>query len=314
MSNDPEIPGSAALPANPAPAAVAEAPTPSQPAPATPAPAAPAAATSANESWLRGPWPNVLSLLIGAVSLIAGVFFYLASQSTRELLFYRNPLDTIVVQAGQASRLTTSFDGKPVTTDITATQFQVYAGGNQAIRPEHVLEPVWLKTAADVPILEATIAQARRAVSGVALDTHDLEHGRVGVTWKILEPGDGALIQLVYPGKPYSTRVDAIGTVEGQPDGIRQLSGSVSQQFTKSGPTTKSSYVIYALMSGIPGCLMLWGFIAAIRSPQNRAKRLKDTFGGYLVLGLFICVLFSIAFYCAKGAVIGSNTPPPFGP
>jgi hypothetical protein len=239
--------------------------------------------------------------------LILGVSFYLASQSTRELLFYRNPLDTIVVQAGQASRLTTSFDGHPVTTDITATQFQIYAGGNQAIRPEHLLDPVWLKTTGDQPIFEATIAQSKRTLSGVVLDTHDLEHGRVGVSWKILEPGDGALIQLVYPGKPYSTRIHASGTIEGQRGGIRQLTGTGSMQFTKSGPTTRSSYISYAALAGSFGCLFLWGLVS------NRAN-LKGVVSGYVVLGLITCALFSITFYSVKGAVTESNSPPPFGP
>jgi len=80
---------------------------------------------------------------------------------------------------------------------------------------ENILEPVSIQTNPAVPILEASIQKTSRHVTGIKLDASRVSAGSLGLSWTILESGDGAVLQAVYAGKP-DTDFAIQGTVEGQ--------------------------------------------------------------------------------------------------
>jgi len=96
--------------------------------------------------------------------------------------------------------------------------------GKESIRPEHVLEPVFLETAPRVPILEAKVYYLSRRFIDLMLDRSHFSEGRVGLTWKILEHDDAAVIQLIVVG-PVTESISASGSLEGQKF-VRQVAGS----------------------------------------------------------------------------------------
>jgi hypothetical protein len=103
-----------------------------------------------------------------------------------------------------------------LTTSVTAAQVQIWNNGSESIRPEHVLQEITLVTNPRVPILEATIRRTKRAVSGIALDDSHINDGRLGIRWRILEHGDGAVLQVVYAGRS-DNALNIEGFIEGQP-------------------------------------------------------------------------------------------------
>jgi hypothetical protein len=113
---------------------------------------------------------------------------------------------------------------------VTALQVVIWNAGKEAIRSENLLTPITLTTSPTVPILEARIKQVGRTVSQIGLDTSQIGKGSVGVTWKILEHYDGAVLQLIAAG-PTTVTVKAEGVVEGQQNGIKvyDTGGSVER-------------------------------------------------------------------------------------
>jgi hypothetical protein len=160
---------------------------------------------------------GVLGLLVGIVSL----FLYFSSRAERELVYAVNPVRTAVVTAGQATELAVLYKDEPLgSVDITAAQVAIWNAGKQGIRKENVLEDVVISTDPPVPILEASIRQCSREVTGFTLvETPELlASGRVPVSWHILEENDGASIQLIYVGKQ-----EVIFHVEGVIEGLRGI-------------------------------------------------------------------------------------------
>lgn len=156
--------------------------------------------------------------LFGSVASLIGIplAFYLSAKEYPKLTYYVNPAKAVVVKAGQASRLTTSYDNKVIDTDITAAQVQLWNSGGESIKRESVLRPVVIYTDNNTPILEATIRKARREVTRLALNTEEAQQGRVTVLWDILEQTDGGAIQLIYAGST-SVPIRVDGVIEGQP-------------------------------------------------------------------------------------------------
>jgi hypothetical protein len=177
---------------------------------------------SATAQPIPKPVLNNISLAVGVIGAIASlisiplaIYFYGAARQQPELTYYLHPVKATIVRTGEASRLTTSFDGKPIPTDITAAQIAIWNEGSKAIRKEQILKPIVIYTQNGAPILEATLRRSSREVINLSLVTDGFQQGRVGVQWNILEHNDGGIIQLIYAGDP-TVQIAADGIVEGQ--------------------------------------------------------------------------------------------------
>ena len=73
------------------------------------------------------------------LGLLLAVYFYFGNVSYPELVYIVNPVRTIVVKQGTASRLGVIFDGQPLTQDVTAAQVALWNRGRQAIRRAAIL-------------------------------------------------------------------------------------------------------------------------------------------------------------------------------
>ena len=155
------------------------------------------------------------------LSLFLGIYFYIQSIKKRDLVYFVNPAQAVVVKTGEASNLHVSYGDRELKSDVTAAQVAIWNRGNESVRPENILEPVTIHTSPSVQILEARIRKKSRDVVDDSLDQTRLSEGIVGVKWKIFEQGDGVVIQLVYAGSP-STQIKVSGVIEGQSE-IREL-------------------------------------------------------------------------------------------
>lgn len=66
------------------------------------------------KSWLTSPWVLGLSLLLNVLQLVAGVFFYVASQKYRELAFYVHPNRASIVTPHGASDIHVLYNGHEI--------------------------------------------------------------------------------------------------------------------------------------------------------------------------------------------------------
>ena len=69
--------------------------------------------------FFSNPAVGIIGTIIGVV---LSVYFYALSQRHRDLVYVVNPVKTIILKAGQLSRLSVSLDGKTIDSDLTATQ------------------------------------------------------------------------------------------------------------------------------------------------------------------------------------------------
>jgi hypothetical protein len=245
-----------------------------------------------------GQW--VVALLLGG---LIGYFVAIWAEKKRELTYQVNPTRAVIVKAGEASALQVSHGGRPVTTDVSAVQVQVWNEGRESIRQNNMHEPLIISTADGTPILEATVRQQNRpTIVRLALDDAQKDQGRIGVSWNILEHRDGGIIQLIIAGKP-DVKVKAEAALEGQ----RQIREVALHPIKKEevvvpliGAVTMPVTSIAILLVGVIGRQRLAGAIG--RKPRRKISGVELM----LIVGSF--AIFGWSLYELLSAFL--STPP----
>jgi hypothetical protein len=163
-------------------------------------------------------WLNRIGAVVGILGVAFGVYAYVNCQPVRRLTFYADPASALIVKSGQTSNLMVSYDGKPISTDVIAAQITLWNAGKLPIKPEHIRDPIVIKTDPPRPILEPTIRTStpeREKIINAQIDKTDAPLGRIKLTWDLLEQDDGFQIQLIFAG-PSDTRLVPSGVIEGQ--------------------------------------------------------------------------------------------------
>jgi hypothetical protein len=210
-------------------------------------------------SWYDHPAINVAGLAIGVVALALGIYFYFASLTFRQLDYYVSPDRAIVVKSG-FSDLHILYKNQEIKEDVTAAQVTIWNAGNEPIRMENVLTPVEIVTEPKVKILSASVRRVNRNVIAFQTDQKLLSTGVVPLSWKILEHGDAAIVQVIYLGDPH-VRVKLTGIVEGQSPirGI-ELGGTIKSPSEQLKADRHLAYLALAasILGLLPAGLARW--------------------------------------------------------
>ncbi|MBI2472040.1 MAG: hypothetical protein HYV59_12490 [Planctomycetes bacterium] len=204
-------------------------------------------------SFFSNPLVGIIGSIASIVGLFLAVYFYFEGKETSLLTYYVNTVKATVVKAGQASKLTASYNNKVIETDITASQIALWNEGKLPIKRSGILKPIIIYTENETPILEATIRKTSRDVIQLELNTEDLQHGRITVSWAIFEQGDGAIVQLIYAGSP-DVNIFTDGVIEGQKEIIRQESDrlkSSEEQITLEHSVKRGSGLIFVILGSV---------------------------------------------------------------
>ena len=172
--------------------------------------------------FFANPIVGILGALASIIGVPLAIYFYVQATHFREVVYYVNPAQAIVVKSGEVSRLRVLVGDRELKSDVTTAQIAIWNRGNESLKQENMLTPLTIRTIPAVPILEVKIRTRSRDAIGMAIDETHLEDGTVGISWKILEQGDGGVIQLVYAGSPDKTKIALAGVIEGQRE-IHQL-------------------------------------------------------------------------------------------
>jgi hypothetical protein len=163
-------------------------------------------------------WLNRIGAVVGILGVAFGVYAYVNCLPVRRLTFYADPASALIVKSGQTSNLIVSYEGQPISADVIAAQIAVWNAGKLPIKPEHIRDPIIIKTDPPCPILEPTIRAStpdRGKIINAQIDKTDAPLGRIKLTWDLLEQDDGFQIQLIFAG-PSDTRLVPSGVIEGQ--------------------------------------------------------------------------------------------------
>lgn len=172
---------------------------------------------SSHRAWLT---VGIIGSIASLISIPMAAYFYAKSREYPQLTYLTHPIKAELLRAGKVSKLKASFEDKPVETDVTTAQLAFWNQGTQSIKGNNILKPIVIYTDNGTPIFEATVRKVSRDVINLKLGVEDISKGRVNVTWNILEPGDGAVLQIIYAG-PQTVAFNLDGVIEGQKE-IRQ--------------------------------------------------------------------------------------------
>lgn len=125
---------------------------------------------------------------------------------------------TTIYQYEESSRLKLLLDDKPLYANVSAARIAMWNYGHTALKGaplNSVLTPFRIITGEQNPILDATILENTRTLTGLRLEGDHLDQGIATVYWDILEQNDGGIIQIIYQGD-HTVSVNVSGSFIGQ--------------------------------------------------------------------------------------------------
>jgi len=242
--------------------------------------------------WFASPISSLLSLVLGVLGLAWGFISYNLAEKKPDLVFAQQPVQTMVVRAGELSKLGVTYGGRVVTSDITAAQIAIWNAGRKPILANDILEPLVIRMHAGATILDSKIRFITRDVVGIQCENSAARPNEVDLRFRILEPDDGAIVQVIYEGHP---GIDASmsGVLVGQ-NSIRkaQISGVDELKYSpSSGRRRAVTFSIgYVLGYGFLALMALGSLVGAIEMFRNvrraRIQRLTGLIGALFLVGL----------------------------
>lgn len=226
---------------------------------------------SAFYRFFSNPIVGIAGSIASVIGLVLAIYFYVNSTYYRDLVYLVHPTKAVVVKAGQLSRLSVTLDGKTLSTDVTAAQVAFWNEGNVAIRNEHVLQTFTLVTSPQARIIEATVRKKSRDLVRIDLDTNRIDQGQLGVSWNILEQGDGAMLQIIFAGPP-STPISINAVIEGQPTLRKVESGLSEPSDDKYGTRNSRVWTLTLTYVGLAVVIMGMGVLILVRRRRRGAE------------------------------------------
>lgn len=201
---------------------------------------------------------------------------------------------TIVATPKDTSKLKLFYKGREVQEDVVASQVVIWNAGTAAVTEDMILDKVKLSIVPeDLTIFEVKTVEKTREITGFKFDEQNLKKGVIPLSWKILEPGDGALLQVIHSkGEGSSFLIDGIIVSQGD---LKKYQGTFVHKIfgfnaePKSNTLHKYVYVFFVLL----GLLIVVPSKKEIEAIKERNyARCADAFFG--VVGGIFCIIIGV--------------------
>jgi hypothetical protein len=158
--------------------------------------------------------------LIGAGSIAIALWIYHLSILKPCLSYSVDPNQASLVsdESNAITDFTIQYKGNTIfRKNVSAITVYLWNDGNVPTHRQQILSQIKVVLPPGSEILDATVLRETRSVCDVQI--HHLEsQNQIALDFNILEPGDGAALQIIYIGN-YSASVMAEGIIEGQSGG-----------------------------------------------------------------------------------------------
>lgn len=218
---------------------------------------------------------DYLTILFGIVTVVSlGLAYYWHAQSVQERAptYFVSPERTRIVDTSVPAppQLQVLFNGKDLNANVNALTVYLWNDGKQPIKAEDVLEPLLIRLDPGCEILSARMVTVSRPVTKFSAgQVSQSTKNELPLSFKILEQGDGASIQLIYAGK-----ADATVTIAGTVVGVRKFSELLGRKrVTVHEQPTERRFLYFTWAITCAGTVI---FIA--RAWQRRRKRETQRF------------------------------------
>lgn len=131
------------------------------------------------------------------------LFLFRAERSFPQPAFLVDPTQAAIVSSQQdvQTDLSVLFRGKMIPEqNVTATRIYFWNAGKQPIRDSDVLVPLAVKFPAGSRVLSVQILDITRKLNQISVDQKDSQ--TIDISFRILERGDGATLQVIHAGPP----------------------------------------------------------------------------------------------------------------
>jgi hypothetical protein len=182
--------------------------------------------------------------LVGGLASVAGLVYAVYWRDAPSVTYAVAANRARIVVAGQASALRVFYGDLPISGDVTAAQIAVWNDGRRAVEGGDVLNPLRLVSEPRVRILEARWRSATRDVCALDLDRTRAAEGELTLRFRILEPQDGGVLQVIYAGPP-DTALRLEGVLRGQPT-LRLLTARPTGQTGLAG--SRGVLIVFGLL------------------------------------------------------------------
>lgn len=146
------------------------------------------------------------------VALPLSLYLFFRGDRHPRLTYAVQSLRSVVVDPPRASPLELSIASKPISTSVIAVQIRVANDGTAPIRAQQILQSPEIVLAAGT-ILDARVLSRSRSVTAFSLGR--VTDSRIPLLFRILEPQDNAVVQVIYAGLP-DAEIRLDGAIEGQ--------------------------------------------------------------------------------------------------
>jgi hypothetical protein len=249
-------------------------------------------------SFFSKPIVGILGSIFSIIALPLSVYFYIESIQSPNLTFSRNPskLEIVTASASKSSKFSVDYNGQPVSGDISIAQIAIWNQGNKPIKAEDMLAPVILHTTTPgVDILEASVGKTSRKAIEFKIQTNQLQEKQIPVTWKILEQGDGGVIEIIYVGAP-DANFDVKGEIVGQKDiGITQYSNEIGFQSPDEEFETRRKFNKWRQYYFLPFALATFiGFVFTLFKIVKGGNNSDSAFDSRITKGMLLLLAVSL--------------------
>jgi hypothetical protein len=268
---------------------------------------------------LSNPVLNGWGFVVGLVGLAFGWYTWMEGKSEPLLLGQVPAARTIVVSPERVENIQVLADGQPVKGPISAVQVAVWNSGKRPIRAEDVLEPIKISLEGGMPVIDARALRVTREVTELKLDNSKKTIGELGVRFRILEQGDGILLQIIYAGD-VNVPLKGSGVIVGQSTfSIETIDKNTKRDKARSTATSseRALLIVGLLTIGLTftAMQMPWvlKWVRRIREEAfERPLRPSQLFGtivGFLISALLAAIGIALVY---RGLVELFRPMPPF--
>lgn len=264
----------------------------------------------------KHPLLSISGWFLSALSIPLSLYLFVKATPTRELAILEPAVRSVFVNRNLPPALDVRVNAAKVTEqDVFAAQFAVWNNGNQSIRPENVLEAVELLAPETGRIIDAQFLRKSRDVCGLSVQI-DAEGKAAKLEWKILEPDDGAIVQLLIVGRR-EDHVNTNGVIEGggTPRYVRY--SPATEKDSKSVWSPASGWGAWTLLFLVTGLFALAGIRTLIidlpkawrfRHLRRGKKKVSDAIVcGVLLIGAVVFLTYLTVIDFATGLHVLSS-------
>jgi hypothetical protein len=257
------------------------------------------APTSALDYFARHPLVGLIGTIAGIVGVVVTLIVFFISQRSREICYMVSASPTTIVRAGQSSDLRVHYKDKELTSDVSSIQIVIWNNGKESVKGANILSAVSLQLLPRSAILEARVKKVTRSLVGFEIFNANASSGILGLSWNILESGDGALLEVIYTGTSEKVAID--GAIEDMP-AVRQVFFGNDVRFT-------IREVVFMSLFGLAA-----GVLAAMKQYRSKSAALNITAARINVAMAFLMTSACISGLLAVGLLVFAalTLHPPF--